>query len=622
MYLLRLSALAATCALIAPPSSQAQSRAPAAQRAVEYEISFANAAHHEADVQATFAGVPRGGPLTVRMSRSSPGRYAVHEFAKNVYNVRAVDSRGRALIVTQSTPHAWSVSGHDGEVKFSYTLYADRADGTYAAVDRAGAHLNIPATFAWAPGLERRPVRVRFVRPDPSWTVATQLFATADSSVFTAPNLQYFMDSPTHLARISWHRWSVRSGGRDQLLRIALHHLGTADEETRYVDATKKIVDEQIRVFGALPAFDNGEYTFLSVYLPWASGDGMEHRNSTSLTNSGSLARSMTGLLGTVSHEFFHAWNVERMRPQTLEPFDFTEANMSDGLWLAEGFTSYYGPLTMKRAGVTTLDAFLGGAGGAANALVNTPGRRFHSAIQMSQQAPFVDAAVSIDPQNKPNTFLSYYTYGQAVALALDLSLRSRTPAVTLDDFMREMWKRHGAQRGYAPVKPYTMADVQAALAAVSDAAFAREFFSRYIAGRDAPPYADLMAKAGLLFRQADTSTRFLGSISLNFDGTRGAVSNNTIAGTPIYEAGVDRGDVIVSLGGTTITSQESFTGAVNALTPDQRVAIVFESRGQTVTSQLTVGTNPRMELVTLESTGGNVTAGMQVFRDAWLGKP
>jgi predicted metalloprotease with PDZ domain len=402
-----------------------------------------------------------------------------------------------------------------------------------------------------------------------------------------------------------------------------LHHRGTPDEETRYVDAAKKIVDQQARVFGALPEFDNGEYTFLSVYLPWASGDGMEHRNSTSLTNTGSLARSMNGLLGTVSHEFFHAWNVERMRPATLEPFDFTEANMSDGLWLAEGFTNYYGPLTMRRAGITSVGAFLAGAGGAANAVVNAPGRRFHSPIQMSQQAPFVDAAVSIDPQNKPNTFLSYYTYGQAVALALDLTLRGRSPSVTLDDFMREMWKRHGAQRGYAPVKPYTMSDVRSALAAVTgDAAFARDFFARYIDGREAPPYAELVARAGLVFRQADTTTPFIGAIDLAFDSTGGRVTSNTIAGSPIYQAGVDRGDVLVSLGGIEIKSRQAFDQAVKGLKPNERTTIVFHSRGQQVTSELTVGTNPRMELVPIESTGGQLTPAMQAFRDAWLGQP
>ena len=121
---------------------------------------------------------------------------------------------------------------------------------------------------------------------------------------------------------------------------------------------------------------DGGRYTFLATYLPWASGDGMEHRNSTSLTSSGSLATSMDGLLGTVSHEFFHAWNVERIRPRTLEPFSFEEANMSGEVWLAEGFTSYYGPLVIRRAGLQSDADFASDMAGAVNLVMNAPGRR------------------------------------------------------------------------------------------------------------------------------------------------------------------------------------------------------------------------------------------------------
>jgi predicted metalloprotease with PDZ domain len=205
------------------------------------------------------------------MSRSSPGRYALHEFAKNVYNLKATDSRGRALRVVQANPHQWNIGGHDGTVRVTYTLFGDRADGTYAGIDRSMAHLNIPATFAWARGMDARPVRVTFRLPDPKWTVATQLFPTSDSTTFTAPDLQYFMDSPTHLGEQSWHQWPVTTNGRTQTMRIALHHLGTRDEEQRYVDATKRIVDAAAAVFGTLPDFDGGTYTFLSTYLPWAA---------------------------------------------------------------------------------------------------------------------------------------------------------------------------------------------------------------------------------------------------------------------------------------------------------------------------------------------------------------
>src|SRR5687767_11820874 len=189
------------------------SRPVAQQRAapaVVYEISFPNAAHHEAEVTATFSALPMR-PLELRMSRSSPGRYAVHEFAKNVYNVKAFDSRGRSLTTEQPNPHQWNVAGHDGTVRVTYTLFGDRADGTYAQIDRTHAHLNIPATFMFARGFDARPVRVTFKWNDPKWRVATQLAPvgepTATSATFTAPHVQYFMDSPTEISEHELFTW-------------------------------------------------------------------------------------------------------------------------------------------------------------------------------------------------------------------------------------------------------------------------------------------------------------------------------------------------------------------------------------------------------------------------------
>lgn len=617
---MRVSRLTLAAFLVAVSTTALAQRAPnaALDRAVGYEIAFPNAAHHEAEVTVTFRALPPR-PLQVRMSRSSPGRYALHEFAKNVYAFRATDSKGRELEVSRPNPHQWNISGHDGTVKVTYTLFGDRGDGTYAGIDRSMAHLNLPATFAWARGLESRPVRVTFRRPDSTWTIATQLFPTADSATFTAPHLQYFLDSPTHLGKQSWHSWPMHANGKTYTMRIALHHLGTPDEEARYVDATKRIVAQAAAVFGTLPDFDGGTYTFLSTYLPWAAGDGMEHRNSTSLTSTGSLATSMTGLLGTVSHEFFHAWNVERIRPRSLEPFSFEEANMSGELWLAEGFTSYYGPLVMRRAGLLD-DAQLGAQmAGAVNLVLNAPGRRFFSAVGMSQQAPFTDAAVSIDPQNKGNTFISYYPYGQAIALALDLTLRAR--GKTLDDFMREMWRAHGAQRNYAPVRPYTVADARAALARVTgDTAFARGFFARYIEGRDAAPYRDLLRKAGFVLRPARADAAWAGDVSVRYEGGKAVVLAPTPAGSPLYAAGVDRNDRIVTLDGRALNGAEEWNAILAAHKPGDVIPISFESRGATINTTVTLAASPRIEIVPFEVAGEAMTDEVRAFRAAWLG--
>jgi len=151
-----------------------------AQTPVAYRLSFPDAAHHLMQVEATFTTVPAG-PLELRMSRSSPGRYALHEFAKNVFDVRITDEAGKELIVMRPNPHEWDVTGHSGTVRVNYKVFGDRLDGTYLAVDSSHAHINMPAAIMWARGFERRPVTVRFERPTgTSWRVATQLSPGTD----------------------------------------------------------------------------------------------------------------------------------------------------------------------------------------------------------------------------------------------------------------------------------------------------------------------------------------------------------------------------------------------------------------------------------------------------------
>lgn len=596
--------------------------APAvAQPRVDYEIRFPNRVHHEAEVTATFHGVPAGQPLQVRMSRTSPGRYALHEFAKNVYDVRATDGAGRPLAFTRPDPHQWDFAGHDGTVTVRYTLFGDRVDGTYAAIDASHAHLNIPATFLFARGMENAPVRVRFDR-SAGWRVATQLVPTADSSVFTAPNLQYFMDSPAEVSPWDVREWTVQGpGGRPSTLRLVVHHEGTAEELDRFADKARRVVAEQIALFGEPAGYDFGTYTFLADYLPWASGDGMEHRNSTVVTSSGSLARAEMGLLGTVSHEFFHSWNVERIRPASLEPFDFEEANMSGELWFAEGFTNYYDDLFIRRAGLYTDEEYAQIAGGIAAAVTNAPGRRYFSPVEMSMQAPFVDAATSIDPHNRGNTFLSYYTWGSGIGLGLDLTLRSRFENVTLDDYMRAVWREFGrAQTAeLAPARPYTVADLRRVLGEVTgDTAFAGDFFRRYVEGREVVDFGALLANAGILLRRSQAGRPVLAAQLEDAEGGV-MVASYPLVFSSFYGAGIDRGDVIVSLDGRPTPNAEAFRALLEAHAAGDVVAVEVVQRGERRTVRMTLTENPSMEAVTYERAGMEVTPRMRAFREAWL---
>ena len=583
-----------------------QSQAPE----IRYEISFPNAVHHEAVVAVTFTGVPAG-PLELRMSRSSPGRYALHEFAKNVYSVKAVDAAGNELTITRPNEHQWNVTGHKGEVRVTYTLFADRSDGTYSGIDNSHAHLNMPATFMFARGMDNRPIRVRFNAPaGANWKIATQLAPTADRNVFTAPNLQYFFDSPTELSGYTERRWTV---GRDTV-RLTLHHNGTEQIADSFVAALQKVVVEQRAVYGELPRFDYGMYTFIADYLPWVSGDGMEHRNSTILSSSASLATNWNGLLGTASHEFFHAWTVERIRPKSLEPFDFERANMSEALWFAEGFTSYYGPLVLKRAGLTPLDAYVRGIGFNVNTVLTAPGRKFFSPADMSRQAPFVDAAAAIDADNRTNTFISYYTYGAALGLALDLLLRTEKNS-TLDEFMRAMWRKYGKTE-----IPYTLEDWRVTLGEVArDTAWANGFYRQHVIGTAPIAFEALLGRAGLLLRKTMPGTPSVGAVQYGQDTTRVVISSQTRIGTPLYDAGLDRGDVILTLDGQPVTRPSHVSQIVMAGKPGDRVRVTFTQRGEEKSADLVLAESDALELVTYEAAGMSVTPAQMKVREEWL---
>ncbi|WP_454718240.1 M61 family metallopeptidase [Caulobacter segnis] len=599
-------ALLATTAHAADPGPNAP---------VQYEVSFENAAHHEAQVTATYRGAPKG-PLHLRMSRSSPGRYAIHEFAKNVYKVSAVDGAGKPLAVERTDPYGWTVTGHDGVVKVTYTLYADRGDGTYSQVDATHAHLNMPATFLWADGYDDKPIRVAFKRADPSWRVATQLPPVAGAAdAYWAPNLQYFMDSPTEISAFTLREWKVTDQGRDYTFRLALHNPGTDEDADKFVAKLKAIVPEHIKVFGELPKFDHGTYTFIADYMPQITGDGMEHRNSTFISQPRSLFRGNFAQLGTASHEFFHAWNVERIRPAELEPFDFTKANPTPSLWLAEGFTQYYGPLLIRRAGQSTTDEYLTALSGTLNGVVTGPGRLYGSPQEMSLRAPFVDAAAALDPTN-PNIFTSYYPYGAIIGLALDLQLRGREKPLSLDDFMKRMWKTHGA-----PEKPYKPADIRAALAqTTNDTKFADAFFKASIEGSALPDFGPLLEQAGLKLRQKAPKKAWLGASRVKTNGAELVLDAPPVPGSPLYAAGLEVGDRIVSIGRFEFANEADWTDALDRLKPDEAATIKFVQRGQTREAPLKVAADPTLEVVRFERADLKPTDAQLAFRKAWLG--
>jgi len=577
-----------------------------AQPINSYKISFENAVHHEAEIHAEFTNL-KNKVLELRMSRTSPGRYALHEFAKNIYNVKAVDSEGNRLPISRPNPYQWNVADHDGTVKVSYTLFANRGGGTYSQIDETHAHLNIPATFLYAPAYAKRAVKVEFItQKDLNWKVATQLKPVGDDTYY-APDLHYFMDSPTEISNYTIRSFKTNSNGKEYAINFVLHHNGTDEEFDQYFENVKKVVVQEIAVYDELPDFDYDEYTFLACYIPNASGDGMEHRNSTILTSTRSLAAGgIQRNIGTVSHEFFHAWNVERIRPKSLEPFNYEKVNMSGELWFAEGFTSYYTGLILCRAGINTPKKYVKGLAGSLNYVWNSPARNYFNPVEMSYQAPFVDAARSVDPVNRDNTFISYYSYGSVLGLALDLSLRNLENDKNLDDFMKLVWKTYGK-----PEIPYTVGDLQNLLSDYVGAEFSNHFFLSYIYDSQMPDYKTLFASVGVAFEQTKLNEVSLG-VRLN---TKWKISSNPFKDGAAYKAGLENGDKIISINGVAMTEEVSPTDYLAQFKPNQTVTVIFKRFEEQKETQLTFDTNASYITLLLE----NVSKKVNNRRNEWL---
>jgi predicted metalloprotease with PDZ domain len=423
------------------------------------------------------------------------------------------------------------------------------------------------------------------------------------------------MDSPIELAAYHTSSWTVKNpDGKAQTIHLVSHSKDDQKTIDNYAEMLKKMVDEHFAVWGEFPTYDYGNYYFLHDVYPDYAGDGMEHRNSTVIVQrTPKIAGYESSLLGTFSHEYFHSWNVERLRPKTLEPFNFEHSNVSDELWLAEGFTQYYGNLLLTRAGFRSADNAAQTFNGIINTVLNSPGAKNFSPIEASRYAVFADAGVAIDLTNKGNIFTSYYTYGASVALALDLRLRAEFK-LTLDDYMRALWKSYGK-----PEIPYTVADLEKTLALLTkNTAFAADFFKKYVYGTEKNDYAKLLHHAGFILRKASPNTAYTGLGRVTFENGKGTLSS-TFIGTPAYDAGLDFGRVLLTMDGVAIKDQTAINNVTEAHKPGDTINITYSYYGEEKTTKLTFTENPILEIVSIEKTGGTLTPAMQTFRDNWL---
>jgi predicted metalloprotease with PDZ domain len=473
----------------------------AAQRyRMEYTIAMPDPSSHLFHVTLFVSGLT-GQPVELQLPVWSPGRYGKMDFAKNVQEFAAVSSDGKPMRWDKTNGSRWRVfPGNWRSMRVSYRVFANAPlSGTFSVLDTLHANFNGPSLFMYVEGHKQDPVSLSIVAPE-NWTIINGEVARPGQRFFNFANYDLMIDTPTEVApagALLLDSFVVDN----RFYRVMVHHNGPVADSTRarFARDIESIVRYQNSVFGAPPL---EQYTFL-FNIGFPGGDGMEHLTSTQIANRVAwtdTARLLPGLT-TASHEYFHVWNVKRVRPVALGPFDYTKEQYQPSLWVAEGWTQYYGFVTLRRGGIEDTEAFYRRMAGLIQQNLTAPGRKEVSARMASFHAPFWDGAPNAQPTNGGNTFFSYYTKGAGIAAFLDLFIRNRSDnSKSLNDAFNNLKNRTWTAAKtsyYLQGRGYTEEDVEQAVSAAAGMNM-KEWFNRHVGGTEDMDYDAALAWAGL----------------------------------------------------------------------------------------------------------------------------
>ncbi|MFI5235541.1 MAG: M61 family metallopeptidase [Gemmatimonadales bacterium] len=484
---------------------------PAARYDIRYTFRSAEPATHFGDVTVTVGRRDRD-LVQFQLPAWYPGRYAIYNFAANVQEVWA--KCGDATVPAPKTDKTtWLVQCiRTKPITFGYRVWWNDLNGSFSQIDSTHINLNPGNSFVYVVGRKSDPVTVTYAGPD-GWRIING--QPGEGPMYRFPNYDIFIDNPTEIS----NAFTVDSFIVGQVTyRVMLHtDKDPGDFRLRLVHDIQRIVTAEAALWGDPPI---PQYTFLVHFLQGNGGDGMEHTSSTQISLPVSLA-SLTdtsqylNALGVFGHEFFHTWNMKRLRARELGPWDYTRETPTRTLWIGEGVTNYYGVRMMLRSGVWDTARYVKRVAQAVTQLQSSPGRLLMTAEQSSEAAWFFDAVPLRQKTNLRNTTISYYNKGELLGWLLDLDIRARTHGQkSLDDVMRLMWKRFWLGKSdsyYLQGHGYSDADFLQAVNDVSGSNHA-EFFRRYVSGLDELPYDSVLAGVGLKLTASD------GKYSLSLD--------------------------------------------------------------------------------------------------------
>ena len=515
--------------------------APSAQSLdpISYTVRFPAPATHYAEVEAV---VPTDGRSAVElmMAAWTPGSYLIREYARHVEAVTAATPAGQALAAVKPSKNRWRIdTGGADRITVTYRVYCREMSVRTNWVEADFAMLNGAPTFLTPADAAPRPHDVR-IEPAAGWSETVTALPPAPDGrphSFRAADFDTLVDSPIIAGNPATYPFAV-DGVPHALVNVG--EGGVWDGPTAAADV-ERIVGEQHRIWGFFP-YDR--YLFLNMLVE--AGGGLEHKDSTLLMTSRWTTRDRRRYLrwlGTASHELFHAWNVKQLRPAALGPFDYEREAYTPSLWMVEGLTSYYGPLVVHRAGISTREEYLEALSAQIESLQTTPGRLVQPVADASH-----DAWIKFyrPNENSRNTTVSYYTKGAVIGFLLDARVREATAGRrSLDDVLKAAYVRYAGARGF---RPGEFEAVASEIAGVD----LGDWFDRAIRSTEELDYRPALDWFGLEFtpgagRGEDAAAPAWIGLDTRTDGGRLLVAG-VRRGTPGYEAGFNAGDEIVAI--------------------------------------------------------------------------
>ena len=559
---------------------------------ISYRLAMSRPASHlfEVTIDISIPAVDTSAFVDLQMPRWQPGRYSVADFAKNVQQFSA-QSQNQPLEWDKVDDQTWRVQRRGQRIiTTTYKVFGDDLSGTYAQLDAGHGNYTGGEIFMYVAGHKQDSVELH-VEPPPNWRVSNGRTERFDQHDWKYPNYELMIDNPTEIGP-DWTVDDFKLG--EKTYHVVVHSRG--DEGGRrpaFVRDIEKIVRAETRMWGT-PEFDS--YAFLFHFAADnRSGDGMEHLNSTQIIQSGILADRGTyySALRTAAHEFFHVWNVKRLRPVEFGPWDWTKPAATRALWIAEGFTQYYGVEMYHRAGFEDSAEFLRDLADTIATIENSSASKLMSAEASSMAAPFIDRAFYHDRTNLENSSLSYYLKGELIALNLDLLIRGRTKGQrSLDDVMRraydEFYLKSPNASYYLKGRGYTVEDFKRIVSQVAGMDMTG-WFEKYVRGVETLPYDESLAFLGLRLVKTAPSEPYTAGIRIDREDRQALRLGTLRPGSPAENGGLQQGDILVSIGGTTV-SRDNWRNVLNRYKEGDRIPVTVRRFGQILQFTLQLG--------------------------------